>query len=199
MTTQHPDDPAPSVQDSPVWPPAADPTSPAAAAQPPAPSPVSQPPASLQDATQVAMEQVWTVLSSTKRQGTWRVPAHLLFTVGMGEVRLDLRGAELGSAVTTIEVRGIMGDVKIIVPDTMRVECTGSAVLGEFGQRESGPTAPAGPGAPLVRVIGAMVLGEVKVYRTAAVIGEGAFAIDGLPGMRARRRARRHQRRLGQA
>lgn len=168
-------------QDSPHWPPVPDrPTHPYAVPQ---------------DAAHVPMEQVWTVVSSLKRTGAWRVPAHLAVSVAMGDARLDLREAELSSPLTTIEVRGFMGDVKIIVPDRLRVECTGSAFVGEFEHKESGVTAAAPADSPLVRVIGGMLLGEVTVYRTAAAVGEGAFSVDGLAGVRARRRLRRLRRR----
>jgi len=142
---------------------------------------------------------VWTILSSTKRVGPWRVPARLRLHVSVGDVRIDLREAELSAQVTSIEVRGLMGEVKVIVPEAYRVECTGSAVLGEFEHKDSGPTAPAAAGAPLVRVNGAVVMGEVTVYRTAAPVGVGAFSVDGMAGVRARRRLRREERRAARA
>jgi hypothetical protein len=136
-------------------------------------------------------QQLWAVLGETTRRGNWRVPAHLMITTMLGETRLDLREAQLTAALTTIEVRGLLAEVRIIVPDRYRVECAGSVVLGEFEERDSAPTRPAPAGAPLIRVIGAVVLGQVRAYRTAAPVGEGRFAVDGMTGLRHRLRRRR--------
>ena len=48
-----------------------------------------------------------------------------------------------------------------------------------------------GAGAPVVRVVGAMIMGQVRVFRTADAVGEGGYAIDGMAGWRAKRRRRK--------
>lgn len=134
------------------------------------------------------VQRLWAVLGECERRGTWQVPAQLTVTALLGEIRLDLREAQLSAGVTTIEVRGLFAEVRIIVPDGYRVECAGSAILGEFADRDAGPTRPAPAGAPLIRVVGAAVLSEVRAYRTAAPVGQGRFAVDGLTGLRHRLR-----------
>lgn len=177
-------------QDSPVWPP--QPSSPAPAPQP---SSAHQPAAwsaGPQEAVQQAEPQrIWTVLSETKRRGAWQVPERLVLPVVMGDVLVDLREATLTAPVTTLEVQGLMGEVKIVVPDGVRVECTGSPIMGEFEERSDAGLAQPTPGAPLVRVVGAMIMGQVRVFRTAAAVGTGAYAIDGMTGWKHRRRQRR--------
>ncbi len=179
-----PTDPSPAYE-----PPAAPATQGSAGYQAGPPEPGVGPPARLprQD-----VQQLWAVLGESTRRGHWQVPAHLMVTAILGESRLDLREAQLTAAETTIEVRGLLAEVRIIVPDGYRVECAGSAILGEFDERDSAPTRPAPAGAPLIRVTGAAVLSEVRAYRTAAPVGQGRFAVDGMTGLRHRlRRVRR--------
>ena len=54
-----------------------------------------------------------------------------------------------------------MGDVKVIVPDGVEVELTGTAIMGDkkYKVRDSRPL----PGAPLIRVRAYAVMGDVKV------------------------------------
>lgn len=137
-----------------------------------------------------AGQRTWTVFSQTVWDGTWLVPQRLVVSVACGEVRLDLRQAQFTATETEIEVLGLMGEVKIVVPETHRVECRGSAILGEFRAKESGAPEPAAAEAPVLWVTGSMALGEVTVYRTDAAPGEGAFGVDGMRGWRHRRRLR---------
>lgn len=186
-------------QDAPGWPVPADSSSPmpdarATAAPSDAPAPI--PAASIARPTGTAPsvgsagQRTWTVFSQTVWDGIWLVPQRLVVSVACGEVRLDLRQAQFAATETEIEVLGLMGEVKIVVPDTHRVECRGSAILGEFRARESGAPEPPAAEAPVLWVTGSMALGEVTVYRTDAAPGEGAFGIDGMRGWRHRRRLR---------
>ncbi len=108
----------------------------------------------------------------------------------LGSARLDLRAATLSSAETTIVIQGMLCDAKIIVPDTWRVECDGTAIMGEFTLKSDAAAAPPPQSGPVVRVRGGLLMGEVKVYRTPAAVGEGGFSVDGIAGWKARRRRR---------
>ena len=180
-------------QDSPTWPPAPNPANVGGAAYPPVPQP-----GALQDASPdaSATDRAWTIVGSTKRRGDWVVPERLVLPVALGDVVIDLRQARFTAATTTIEVQGLMGDVKIIVPDAIRVECSGSAIVGEF--KDVPPEVATTPAlsAGVVRVVGAMIFGQVRVFRTADAVGEARYAIDGMAGWRAQRRRRRERRRL---
>lgn len=175
----------PVPQDSPTWP-TLEPT--------PPPAPRAAAPRPFPATTADGFERDWKILSSGKRIGTWQVPSHLAVNVALGDYRIDLREAQLTSAVTTIDVTGLLGDVKVIVPIGYRVECTGAAIAAEFEIKGDAP-ATTDPSAPLIRVKGAMVLGDVSVHRTADPVGQGSFSVDGLSGVSARRRQRREQRR----
>jgi hypothetical protein len=131
---------------------------------------------------------LWSVLGEVKRTGKWDVPERLSVHLALGETRLDLREATLTAPVTTIDILGTLGEVKVIVPDSWRIECSGSGVLGSYQVKDVDAAVPPAPDAPLLRFSGAMLLGEVTIYRTHAAAGTGAFSIDGLAGVRNRRR-----------
>lgn len=106
----------------------------------------------------------WTVVAigEAKRRGRWRVADRTRVVVGIGDVELDLREAQLeGRDLTLTVVLGI-GDVTVIVPRHVEVELSGIVLIG--GKHERGGEEPA-PGAPLVRVHVVGLVGELKVDR----------------------------------
>lgn len=107
------------------------------------------------------------VLGSTKRVGNW-VPARRNTAVSLlGSTVLDLREALLGPGECTFSVAAFLGEVEIIVPPGLYVECAGSAVLGSFGEElRRDQQAALDPDAPRVRIEGIAVLGSVEIeYR----------------------------------
>ncbi len=123
----------------------------------PAPSPViptvpSQP-----------MPAAWfvAIMSSTVRRGRWllRPVSHALAV--MGEVTLDLRGAEVTGRQSHISAIAVMGAIKVIVPEGIHVELDGLALMGSKSQR-GGSERPL-PGSPTVLITALAVMGEVKV------------------------------------
>ena len=87
--------------------------------------------------------------------------ANVRATSIFGDLRLDFREARLTSMVTTVHVSATFASVLIIVPPGLRVECHGSAILGEFSHRSS--MGDAGPDAPTLRIVGMAVFGSVEV------------------------------------
>ncbi len=118
-----------SPQDSPTWPPApipAQPTGPAhpsGAAYPGVPQPYGP-----QDASRNVVDRVWTVMSNTKRRGDWVVPERIVLPVALGDVYVDLREARLTAPITTIEVQGLMGEVKIVAVSSYSMSLPGLPV-----------------------------------------------------------------------
>jgi hypothetical protein len=105
---------------------------------------------------------VLAILSEAKRLGRWAVPARFRAFTVLGVVRIDLTDAELGEGTTEIECFALLGEVRIIAPPGLRIECDGDGVAGEFSMRE--PKAYRRPvTGPLVRVTGTAVLGTVSV------------------------------------
>jgi hypothetical protein len=59
-------------------------------------------------------ECVVALMGVSKRQGRWRVERPLTAVAVMGDVVLDLRGAEVPQGDVDITATAVMGDVKIL-------------------------------------------------------------------------------------
>ena len=90
----------------------------------------------------------------------------------MGNTKFDLREALILDGETHFELTVVMGEVELIVPPGLRVECDGFAFMGEFDDGHSEGLAP--PDAPVIRVTGSVVMGAVRI-RT-RLPGESALA-----------------------
>jgi hypothetical protein len=106
-------------------------------------------------------EWVVAVMGDSKRRGRWRVERPLAAVAVMGDVVLDLRGAEVPRGEVDITATAVMGDVKIYVPDGVDVELSGIAVMGD--KKVMVREAPAGQPAPRVVVRATVIMGDVKV------------------------------------
>jgi Domain of unknown function (DUF1707)/Cell wall-active antibiotics response 4TMS YvqF len=106
-------------------------------------------------------EWVVAVMGDSKRQGRWRVERPLAALAVMGDVVLDLRGAEVPQGDVDITATAVMGDVKIYVPDGVDVQLSGIAVMGD--KKVQVREAPAGQTAAKVVVRATVVMGDVKV------------------------------------
>ncbi|RKS68917.1 cell wall-active antibiotic response 4TMS protein YvqF [Actinomadura pelletieri DSM 43383] len=101
------------------------------------------------------------VMGDCKERIVGRIDGPLEAVSVMGDVELDLRGAQVPSGEVTVTATAVMGDVKIIVPDGVRVEVTGHNFLGDrrIAVREPHP----GARVPVVRVNATVVMGDVKI------------------------------------
>jgi hypothetical protein len=106
-------------------------------------------------------EWVVAVMGDSKRQGRWRVERPLAALAIMGDVVLDLRGAEVPHGEVEITAIAVMGDVKIYVPDGVDVQLSGIAVMGD--KQVQVRKAAAGQTVPKVVVRATVVMGDVKV------------------------------------
>jgi hypothetical protein len=104
---------------------------------------------------------VVAVMGDSRRQGRWRVEGPLAAVAVMGDVVLDLRGAEVPRGDVDLVATAIMGDVKVYVPDGVDVELSGIAVMGD--KQVQVRAAPPGQTAPRVVVRATVVMGDVKV------------------------------------
>jgi hypothetical protein len=128
---------------------------------------------------------VTAVFGGQRREGRWVVPERLAVAAVFGEAVLDFREALLQSPRVTVYATVVFGRLKILVPDGVRVEVTGTSVAssnrgpvtrrppeagGQAGRgappgREAVPgrEAPApAPGLPVVEVRGLMLAGRVQ-------------------------------------
>jgi len=72
-------------------------------------------------------------LGSQSRHGDWMLPRLFRAVSVFGNIVIDLTRARVGPGTSRIEVRAFMGNVEIIVPPELRVECDGSGILANFG------------------------------------------------------------------
>lgn len=66
--------------------------------------------------------RIKTILSSSKRAGSWTVPLRLEVKVVMGELTIDLRDAVFCSDVLDIELDVLLGSLTLIVPAGAQLE-----------------------------------------------------------------------------
>ena len=114
-------------------------------------------------------------LAETKRRGVWTVPKSVKVWSIMADTRLDLTEAQLTQPVTEIRPRAIMASVRIIVPPGVRVVMQPSGFMSSVND-EAVDQPPLGTGAPVLRITGSVVMGELKVVvrRRELLSGESA-------------------------
>jgi hypothetical protein len=103
-----------------------------------------------------------SLMASLTREGDWVLPRLFRVFCCMGNATIDLTQVRLGAGESVIEVRCIMGEVKLIVPHNLRVECSGHPILGEFTVKRWSDSRPMQE-APVVRVNGVSLMGSVSV------------------------------------
>lgn len=90
----------------------------------------------------------------------------------MGSLTIDLRRARMGQGISTIDLRCFWGGVEIIVPNDIHLEVDVDTIAaGTEVKRQAPSIAP--PGAPMVRIVGTVIMGgvEVKVVSRDAMLG----------------------------
>ena len=117
----------------------------------------------VESSTDEGTDWVLAVMGASERKGRWRVRNRTLVVALMGGVDLDLRQAELPAGDVAITAWAIMGGVDVRVPEGVRVELGGFALMG--GNASQGAAGPPPPGAPVVRVRAFSVMGGVNVRR----------------------------------
>ncbi|HJQ21759.1 MAG TPA: DUF1707 domain-containing protein [Gemmatimonadaceae bacterium] len=106
--------------------------------------------------------RIVSIMAETKRHGLWQLPRKLDVWSVMAETRLDLTEAQLTDAVTEIHLRGIMAQVKIIVPPGVRVVVQTGAFMSSVSD-ELDEQPPVGSRAPVLRITGQLVMAELKI------------------------------------
>jgi cell wall-active antibiotic response 4TMS protein YvqF len=101
-------------------------------------------------------------LSNQTRHGDWLLPRLFRVVACVGSVTIDLTRARVGPGSSRIEVRAIFGNVEIIVPPELRVECDGSGILANFELHMKAQPALS-PDAPLISIGGTAFMANVEV------------------------------------
>ena len=98
-------------------------------------------------------------VGDVKRSGTWTVPAENSFRTWFGNIKLDLREAQISAPETHIHARGLFGNIDLLVPEGVEVEVQARTQVG-------GTKLQAGsgiPGAPRIVLTGGTFFGDIKV------------------------------------
>lgn len=106
---------------------------------------------------------VLAMFGSQHRTGRWVVPDRLTVTAILGEVVIDFRDALLQSQRVILYTTVLGGRLRLLVPDGVDVEVTGS---GEPARQRGTVARPPGlnePPRPVIEVRGLMVWGRVQV------------------------------------
>jgi hypothetical protein len=105
---------------------------------------------------------VTAFLSSQVRAGDWILPRLFRAVSFWGDVKIDLTSARFGAGTSRIELMVIMGNVTILVPPDVRVECDGDAFMVSFGLQGQKWSTPF-DGSPTIHVTGDAYLGSVEI------------------------------------
>jgi hypothetical protein len=100
------------------------------------------------------------VFGDLKRAGPWQLPASSRWDTLFGDVKLDLREAQVPAGEIVIDVRTGIGDIELLVPEGVLVEVRAKTLFGDVKQ-DAGMAAP--PGAPRIVLTGSTLLGDVRV------------------------------------
>ncbi len=109
-----------------------------------------------------AAPRVLAVLGNVERRGRFRLVDGYRATSVLGNIELDLRDVALPDGVTELRVRAVLGNIELIVPPQLAVECEGSGILASFASLSRMP-AEGGEGGPVLRVVGSALLGNVEI------------------------------------
>ncbi|MFD7155826.1 DUF1707 domain-containing protein [Kribbella sp. NPDC059898] len=109
-------------------------------------------------------------MSETKRMGSWLVPQRQEVNAVLGDVTLDYTEAQIPYDEIQIDVKSILADVKIRVPQNAVVLLDSNPILGSVTEQEAGlkavPDPNAQPTAPKrFHIRGTAILGEIKIKR----------------------------------
>src|SRR4051812_3757886 len=98
-------------------------------------------------------------VGDVKRGGTWTVDAENEFRTWFGNIKLDLRQAQISTIETHIHARAVFGNVVLLVPEGVEVELQARTQIGR-AKHDAGLRTP---GAPRVVLSGGTFFGDIKV------------------------------------
>ncbi|MEV5966673.1 DUF1707 domain-containing protein [Kribbella sp. NPDC051952] len=109
-------------------------------------------------------------MSESKRMGNWTVPQRQEINAVLGDVTLDYTEAQIPFDDIHVDVKSILADVKIRVPQNAIVLLDSNPILGSVSEQEAGLGAVPDPNSPAARpktfhIRGTAILGEIKIKR----------------------------------
>lgn len=109
-----------------------------------------------------ARRGTFVMFGGSERRGRWRVGRSFFSFTMFGGTDLDLRQAEIDSAVVTITAFTMWGGFDVYVPEGVDVDMTGFALFG--GNSEQGSEGEVHRDAPVVRVRLITIFGGADVW-----------------------------------
>jgi hypothetical protein len=100
-----------------------------------------------------------SVFAEVKKEGAWTPTPVIVARIVFGSMVLDLREAELPLEGITIDVDVMFGDCKVLLPPGVGADVDATAVMGSVNDKAQ----RALPGAPVIRVRGSAIFGEITV------------------------------------
>ena len=101
-----------------------------------------------------------TVMSTVKREGSWRVRAHSVANNVMGDIKLDLTQATFDAPVVEVTGTQLMGSMVLRVPLGVTIVDEVTNVLGETSIKDIGEPDPT---MPTIVLKGTNIMGDIKV------------------------------------
>jgi hypothetical protein len=120
-------------------------------------------PAATATAAASAAPNALAVLGNLQRSGAWHLAHGSRAVAVLGNVELDLRDVVLPPGVTELTCRAVFGNIEIMVPPNLAVECVGAGILGSFSSVHRIPSEGEG-GRAVLRILGSAVFGNVEVH-----------------------------------
>jgi len=100
-----------------------------------------------------------SIFASVRKEGQWVAARRIAARVVFGSLLLDFREVALPREGLEIEVDVLFGDAKILLPPGVGADVDCTAVLGSVNDKSRAAL----PGAPVLRVRGGAVFGEITV------------------------------------
>jgi len=101
-----------------------------------------------------------TVMSTVKREGSWRVRAHSVANNVLGDIKLDLTQATFDAPVVEVTGTQLMGSMVLRVPLGVTIVDEVTNVLGDTSIKDIGEPDPR---MPTIVLKGTNIMGDIKV------------------------------------
>lgn len=105
-------------------------------------------------------DRMSTVMSTVRREGSWRVRAHSVANNVLGDIKLDLTQATFDAPVVEVTSTQLMGSMVLRVPAGVTIRNEVTDVLGDTSIKDVGDPDPS---MPTIVLRGTNILGDIKV------------------------------------
>lgn len=108
-------------------------------------------------------ERFLSIMSSQGRRGAWTVPRQMDVVGIWSDTTIDFTHATLPKDIIDLHVNVVMANMQIVVPPGLRVVNRVGAFAASVESDPSLDLAPMKPGAPVIRITGNCVFGNLEI------------------------------------